>query len=286
MTRPAGAVIGFAHRGAPGRFRRENTLAAFSRALAGGAGGLESDVWLTADGVPVLHHDGVLGPPGRRRIGDLPAARLPAWLPALADLYATCGSDFELSLDLKDPPSAIGRAAVAVAAVARAAGTAERLWLCGSLPAIRHWRSLDELAGPGPVRLVNSASAREAGFRGRGGGRGALPDSRPDDRLDAYVREAAAAGATVLNLRANEWTASMVPVVRAGGLLAFGWHAQTSGTLNRLVGFGLDGVYSDHLGRLVRATGSGTASTDADNVDVDVDVRRSDEDDQSSSLVE
>ncbi|AEH08464.1 MULTISPECIES: glycerophosphodiester phosphodiesterase [Protofrankia] len=279
MTRPARAPIGFAHRGAPGRFRRENTLAAFSRALAGGAGGLESDVWLTADGVPVLHHDGVLGPPGRRRrIGDLPAARLPGWLPTLADLYATCGSDFELSLDLKDPPPAAGRAVAAVVAVARAASAAGRLWLCGSLPAVRHWRSLDDLAGPEPVRLVNSASAREAGLRGRGRGGSDLLDGL----LAAYVRDAAAAGATVLNLRANEWTASMVPVVHAGGLLAFGWHAQTSGTLNRLVGFGLDGVYSDYLGRLVRATGSDTTITDAD----DVDVRRSDESDQSSSLAE
>ncbi len=247
MTRPAGRPIGFAHRGAPGHFRRENTLAAFRRALAGGAGGLESDVWLTADGVPVLHHDGVLGSPGRRRrIGDLPAAQLPDWLPNLADLYATCGSDFELSLDLKDPPQTSRRAAQAVVGVARAAGAAGRLWLCGSLAAIDLWRSLDDVTGPDQVKLVNSASARDAGFRGH----------VENSSLEAYVRDVAAAGATVLNLRANEWTARMVPSVHAGGLLAFGWHAQTSGTLNRLVGFGLDGVYSDRLGRLVRATGS------------------------------
>ncbi|SBW19654.1 glycerophosphoryl diester phosphodiesterase [Candidatus Protofrankia californiensis] len=259
MTRPAGRPIGFAHRGAPGRFQRENTLAAFRRALTGGAGGLESDVWLTADGVPVLHHDGVLGPPGRRRrISDLPAAQLPDRLPSLAGLYAACGSDFELSLDLKDPPQATRRAAQAVVGVARTAGAAGRLWLCGSLVAIRCWRSLDDVTGPDQVKLVNSASARDAGFRGHAG----------SGNLDAYVRDAAASGATVLNLRANEWSAPMVRSVHAGGLLAFGWHAQTSGTLNRLVGFGLDGVYSDHLDRLVRATGSETTITYTQHTDV------------------
>ena len=45
-TRPC---IGFAHRGASAD-ARENTLEAFRLALELGATGLESDVWLTADG--------------------------------------------------------------------------------------------------------------------------------------------------------------------------------------------------------------------------------------------
>ena len=45
--------IGFAHRGASAH-APENTLEAFELAVRLGAGGLESDVWLTADGVPVL----------------------------------------------------------------------------------------------------------------------------------------------------------------------------------------------------------------------------------------
>jgi glycerophosphoryl diester phosphodiesterase len=60
--------IAFAHRGARAH-ARENTLDAFALALRLGATGLESDVWLTADGVPVLDHDGVVrtGRAGRRR---------------------------------------------------------------------------------------------------------------------------------------------------------------------------------------------------------------------------
>src|SRR4051794_27300736 len=56
--------IAFGHRGARAH-APENTLEAFELALRLGANGLESDVWLTADGVPVLDHDGVL----RRRMG-------------------------------------------------------------------------------------------------------------------------------------------------------------------------------------------------------------------------
>src|SRR5688500_6689662 len=49
----------FAHRGgcATGP---ENTLAAFDRGVAARADGLELDVRLSADGIPVVHHDPVL----------------------------------------------------------------------------------------------------------------------------------------------------------------------------------------------------------------------------------
>ena len=49
--------ITFAHRGARAN-APDNTIEAFQLALDLGAGGLESDVWLTRDGVPVLDHDG------------------------------------------------------------------------------------------------------------------------------------------------------------------------------------------------------------------------------------
>lgn len=47
-----------AHRGAS-RDRPENTIAAFVRAVELGADAIELDVFLTADGVPVVHHDPV-----------------------------------------------------------------------------------------------------------------------------------------------------------------------------------------------------------------------------------
>jgi len=52
-------TIGFAHRGARDR-APDNSLEGFSLALELGAGDLEGDVWLTADGLPVLDHDGLI----------------------------------------------------------------------------------------------------------------------------------------------------------------------------------------------------------------------------------
>lgn len=58
-------VIG--HRGASA-LAPENTLAAFERALADGADGLEFDVRLAADGVPVVIHDASLRRTGGRNV--------------------------------------------------------------------------------------------------------------------------------------------------------------------------------------------------------------------------
>lgn len=49
----------FAHRGGCA-LGPENTLAAFERGLAAGADGLELDIHLSADGIPVVHHDNTL----------------------------------------------------------------------------------------------------------------------------------------------------------------------------------------------------------------------------------
>ena len=61
---PAPLIIG--HRGASA-VAPENTMAAFRQALAVGADGIEFDVRLTRDGVPVIIHDSTL-----RRTGGLP----------------------------------------------------------------------------------------------------------------------------------------------------------------------------------------------------------------------
>lgn len=117
--------IGFAHRGARAH-APENTLEAFVLARRLGATGLESDVWLTADNVAVLDHDGVVGSRVRRRaISTLTRAALPDHIPTLAELYATAGADYQLSLDVKD-----AAAAAVVVAEARAAGAEDKLWLC------------------------------------------------------------------------------------------------------------------------------------------------------------
>ena len=81
----------------------ENTLEAFSLALRLGANGLESDAWTTSDGHVVLDHDGVVRKMARNRpISTLRLSELPSHIPTLDALFEKCGTNFELSIDIKD----------------------------------------------------------------------------------------------------------------------------------------------------------------------------------------
>ncbi len=191
-----------------------------------GATGIETDVWLTSDGVPALHHGGrVRIGPRRIPIGALPVKALPASVPTLAGLYDECGVDLDLSLDLKD-----GLSARAVLDVARTAGhDLTRLWLCGRGPQPLAWRALDD-----QVRLVCDTRAEHLTEGWAGYLRG-LRDSRAD----------------AVNLRRRRWSAELVEQVHAVGLLAFGWDAQSTRRIRALVALGCDAVYSDHVDRMV-----------------------------------
>jgi len=226
---PAGPAypIGFAHRGARAE-RRDNTLGSFARALELGATGLESDAWLAADGQVVLDHDGVTGRLGRRRaISSQARADLPRHIPSLGDLYATCGTGFELSLDVKDPA-----AIHSILDSAGAVGAVERLWLCHhDLGLLSQWR-----APAGEARLVQSTRLER------------LPDG-----IETRSRTLREAGIDALNLHRCDWTAQRVATVHSSGLGAFGWDAQTSAEIGRLLAWGVDGLYSDHVERLMSA---------------------------------
>jgi glycerophosphoryl diester phosphodiesterase len=221
------APIGFAHRGARAE-RRENTIDAFHRALELGANGLESDAWVTADGVVVLDHDGVTGPRWRRRaISGQIRSDLPGHIPSLQELYERCGVGFELSLDVKDPA-----AVDAIVSVSAAAGAVENLWLC-----YHDWREMARWRGvTGSARLVESTSL-----------------SRIPEGLSARVEQLRRVGIAAMNLRRREWDPDRVAVVHGAGLLAFGWDAQTSRQIARLLELGVNGIYSDHVSRMVAA---------------------------------
>lgn len=231
--------IAFAHRGARAH-APENTLDAFVLARRLGATGLESDVWCTADGVAVLDHDGVVGSRLRRQpIAAMSRASLPAHIPTLADLYAECGSDFELSLDVKDPA-----AAAATVAVARAAGgdTPERLWLCH-----HDWHQVVEWRTAFPdVRLVDSTRLRYL-----------------RDGAERRAAQLSDAGIDAVSLHESDWTGGLTTLFHRFNVLTFGWDAQFERVLDHLLAIGIDAVYSDHVDRmmeaLARAAGSDAA---------------------------
>ncbi len=221
--------LGFAHRGARTE-ERENTIVAFRRALDLGASGLESDAWLTSDGVVVLDHDGVLGPIWRRRsIAATPRRDLPGHIPSLDDLYAACGSGFELSLDVKD-----SRALEGIVAAAREAGAATRLWLCSS-----DWRPMAAWRALVPeARLVESTN---------------LSSMLEGPRLRlAALRES---GIDAVNLHRSEWNAEVLREVRAAGLLGLAWDVQSARRLSEVIALGIDALYCDDVALMTRTIG-------------------------------
>lgn len=225
---PARRPILFGHRGARG-YAPENTIAGFKLALAQGATGLESDAWLTADGIPVLVHDLTIRRPGRRIfVTRRTAAELREWdVPSLADLYEACGTAFELSIDVKHDT-----VAASLVAVAEDADAVERLWLCheeiAPLVAVRQDGSR--------VRLVHSPDLRSIG-----------------GSFDTHAAGLAASGIDALNLRWRSWTPDRIRAVHRHGLRVFAWDAHDDTSFRRLLGLGVDAIYTDFPDRLVAA---------------------------------
>jgi glycerophosphoryl diester phosphodiesterase len=166
-----------------------------------------------------------------RPIGAVTRAQLPEHVPTLDDLYAECGTGYELSLDVKDP-----EAAAVVADIARAAGgqATERLWICHpAWEVLAEWR--EDLHD---VRLVDSTRLRDM----RQG-----PERR--------AAQLSAAGIDAVNLHETEWTGGLTTLFHRFGVLAFGWDAQHERVLRNLVRMGIDAVYSDHVDRMVDVIG-------------------------------
>ena len=213
--------IAFAHRGGLAH-APENTLEAFSLALDMGATGLESDVWLTSDGIPVLHHDPAFGRLfWRRRISRTERSALPDHVPSLGELYSHCGVGYELSLDIKD-----SAAVDAVVNAAREAGAYERLWAVHpAVETLTAWR----LRWP-DLRLVCSTRINRMS-----GGPERFAARLAEDRIDA------------VNLPAKLWTGGLTTLFHRFDRLCFAWGAQHERLLDALVRMGVDGIYSDHV---------------------------------------
>jgi glycerophosphoryl diester phosphodiesterase len=218
-------LIGFAHRGGARARHLQNTLAAFRHSLELGATGIESDVALTADSVPVLMHPGVLARL-RRPVSRLRRDQLPGHVPSVEDVYRVFGSRLDLSLDMAAPSAAAG-----VVAIARRHGDPSRLWLS-------YWRVdvITEWSSRYPdVRLVFPTLLLRA---------------RGSERRVARLK---AAGVDALNLYHRGCTPSRAAIVHDAGLLLFGWGARTGDGAARTLRQGADGVFCDDTAGMVAA---------------------------------
>jgi len=90
-----------AHRGASSD-RPENTFSAFDEALKQGCDGIEMDIQLTRDEVPVIYHDKTLARVGggRSRVSQLTLGELPH-MPTLEDVLPRYAHRTQLFLEIK-----------------------------------------------------------------------------------------------------------------------------------------------------------------------------------------
>jgi len=220
--------IGFAHRGARAH-APENTLEAFALALRLGASGLESDVWVTADGQAVLDHDGIVKMRGRKvAIGDVVRSELPSHIPTVQELVAHSGHDYEFSVDIKD------RRAIEpfLAAVREVAPEFEsRLWLCHyDWETVASWRPLTH------AKLVDSTRLARI--------------KEGPERRAALLREKSI---DAVNLHHTDWNGGLVTLFHRFDRFALGWDMQQEYVLEQSLRMGLDGVFSDWTDRMMDA---------------------------------
>ncbi|MGH1490997.1 MAG: glycerophosphodiester phosphodiesterase [Acidimicrobiales bacterium] len=221
-----GPPIGFGHRGAMAD-APENTIEGFELALRLGATGVESDVWVTADGVAVLDHDGKVGSLLRRQsIAAVNRDQLPAHIPTLQELYMVVGPEFPISLDVKDP-----KAFEATVQAARDFDplAEQNLWLCHpGLSQLISWRPSTT------AKLINSIKL-----------------SSLSNGLERRAAELEHAGVDGLNLFHSEWNGGRVALLHRFGRLALGWGARYPREVAEVVDVGIDAVYSDHVDRMM-----------------------------------
>ena len=218
--------IAFAHRGARAH-APENTIDAFQLALRLGANGLETDVWLTRDNEVVLDHDGVVRSRGRKRpISDVNRSSLPSHIPTVSEFFDSCGTNFSMSVDIKDD-----RATDGLVAASREAGyDLSRLFVC-------HWRSAECFSireRHADIKVVDSTRLQR------------LKDG-PEKRAALLADK----GIDVLNMHISDWNGGLVTIMHRFKVQAFGWDAQFPAALSNGLRMGLDAIYSDHVDRLV-----------------------------------
>ncbi len=217
----------FAHRGASA-YAPENTLDAFSLALKLGANGLESDIWVTRDGVLVLDHDGVVKSRFRTTpIVELDRSALPAHIPSLEQMLQHCGTQYQLSLDVKDA-AVFKTIEQTVANIDES--MLERLWLCHP----RYELLIEQRSYVSKSKLVDST-------------RLAKIKEGPERRAATL----AANGIDAFNMHFSDWNGGLVALFHRFNIVSFGWDMQHEAIIENGIRMGLDGVFSDWPDRMV-----------------------------------
>lgn len=217
------------HRGASAH-APENTLAAFRVAEAAGADGVELDVHLSRDGIPVVIHDETVERTtnGRGRVGELTLAQLQAldagsWfaprfagerVPSLEEVFVWAGDRLRLNVEIKS--SAAGKAVMQLL---------RKFPACRVLISSFDHRLLRQLRLSDP-RLPLGFLVDSGFWRGA-------------------VARAAESGAESLHPRADRVSRPLLAACAERRLAVHCWTVNDAPRLQRLLLLGVDGVFSD-----------------------------------------
>lgn len=241
MNRPL--IIG--HRGASA-VAPENTMAAFREAIAVGADGVEFDVRLTRDGVPVVIHDRDLRRTGglSQRVADLTWAELArvevgSWLsesfanetvPSLAELFTLFQSNNStLYLEMKcDSPAEYAPLAEACCRLIAEHGLKKRVLIeCFQLPALRVISDIDP--DMKTVALFEPSILN--------------PSVLSDQSI---INKATDVGAVALALHHRLARKSLIEKARNSGLHIAVWTVDDPAWLERARTLGIDALITNH----------------------------------------
>jgi glycerophosphoryl diester phosphodiesterase len=219
----------YAHRGASASFP-ENTLTAFRAALAADVAGIELDVHVTADRVPVVIHDRDLARTtnGQGHVDEMPLARLRALdagggqpVPTLAEVLELVGDAAQLDIEVKG----LGIEREVLAALA---AHPEVRWAISSFDwdTLRTLRRLDAAAELWP-----------------------LADRAGDDLLAV----AAALGSPAVALLATSYTPASAAALRDAGFAAMIWTVNDAAEARRVRDLGAFALCTDDPERIIAA---------------------------------
>jgi len=244
-------IIG--HRGASA-VAPENTMAAFREAIAVGADGIEFDVRLTQDGLPVVIHDSTLRRTGglSQRIADLTWSEVAkvdvgSWfsrsfanetVPRLAELFTLFESnDSMLYLEMKcDSAAEYAPLAEACCALIAPRGLKERVVVeCFQLPALRIVREFDS--------EIKTVALFEPSI------------SNPSVLSDqSIINKATDVGAVALALHHRLARRSLVEKAKHAGMHVAVWTVDDPSWIDRARTLGIDALITNDPARLIHAT--------------------------------
>ena len=207
---------------------RENTIEAFELAIRLGATGIESDTWITRDGIVVLDHDGIVKRRLRSRdICQCDKSELPHWIPTLNELYERVGNGCHISLDIKDTSSM-----ESVVQIVGERGVPEKTWLCHpELNFLENWEQRRH-----GVNLVHSTRLKQL--------------HKGPERHAAQLREV---GISTINMPFTDWNGGLVALFHRFNIFCFGWNLQYPEVISAGLRMGLDGIFTDWPDRAVDA---------------------------------